>query len=105
MQQCTSLPCTPNLENDLPFENHLNICVLVTANRLTRVKVGIPVESTVTRFNGKGRAMNGPVSTICLLVTQILALPSLLSIVWEGTSVDCLAGVGAARVHCELITT
>ena len=88
-----------------PLENHLKICVLVTADFLARVKVGRLVESTVARFNWIRGAKNGPVSTVCLLVTQILADPHLLSIVWEDHCVDRLAGVGAARVHGELITT
>ena len=68
------------------------------------MEVGIPIKSTGTSFNIKGRAKNGPVSTVRLPVTQILADPRLLSVVWEGTRVDRLAGVGAARVHGELIT-
>ena len=88
-----------------PLENHLKICVLVTADFLARVKVGRLVESTVARFNWIRGAKNGPVSTVCLLVTIILADPCLLSVVWEDHCVDCLTGVGAARVHGELITT
>ena len=87
-----------------PLENHLKICVLVTADFLARVKVGRLVESTVARFNWIRGAKNGPVSTVCLLVTIILADLHLLSIVWEDHRVDCLAGVGAAQVHGELIT-
>ena len=87
----------------IPLENHLNICVRVTANLLARVKVGRLVESTVASFNWG--AKNGPVSTVCLLVTQILADLSLLPVVWDGYHVDHLTGVGAARVHGELITT
>ena len=69
------------------------------------MEVGIPVKSTGTSFNAKGRAKNGPVSAVRLPVTQILADPRLLSVVWEGTRVDHLTGVGVAGVHGELITT
>ena len=87
-----------------PLENHLKICVLVTADFLARVKVGRLVESTRTRFGWVWGAKNGPVSTIILLVTQILADLSLLSVVWDGNRVDHLTGVGVAQVHGELIT-
>ena len=87
-----------------PLENHLKICVLVTADFLARVKVGRLVESTVARFNWIRGAKNGPVSAVILLITQILADLSLLSVVWDGNRVDHLTGVGVARVHGELIT-
>ena len=92
------------LEMPPPPLHHLNIGVLVTADFLAGVKVGILVESTVTSYNWVRRTKNGPVSAIRLLATQILAEPSLLSVVWEVYHVDCMVGVGAAGVHCELVT-
>ena len=79
-----------------PLENHLNIGVLVTADFLAGVEVGILVESTVTSYNWVRGTKNGPVSAVRLLATQILAELHLLSVVWEVYHVDCLIGVGAA---------
>ena len=67
------------------------------------------VKSTVTMFTSRGtRAINGPVSTVRLPVTEILAgsfFIVLIVSIWEVTRVDYLTRVWSAGVHGELITT
>ena len=67
------------LEMPPPPLHHLNIGVLVTADFLAGVEVGILVESTVTSYNWVWWTKNGPVSAVRLLATQILSSLSAFS--------------------------